>query len=213
MFRATQMVIRAQGLLYGVTAIASMTMGYADLEDIYRDAARTSHMLKVAGAHHYNFAWTYFAGWGIVLLVPPSLLIFSAIGIWETSGRRIRAFLSAIVVSLPFVLVTFVWHSNGVRTALYVAGPMASLMVFLASRRISLEKTAFWSSAVLVATRAHMIFWHLGYLNPSTLGSYVRWAECEAICSALAIASILGATIRLAYVWRGARAGRGTFAA
>ena len=200
---------RAVALLYALTAFGGMILGSTDMNDIYRHMAYIFLWLP----HGFKYPWGYFVLYGILLIAPPAVLLFSGIGTLAPSARRIRVFLISLGLTLPFILCTFVLHVAGARTALYVAGPIASILVFLSFKGIPYEKCALWSSTSLLVCRLYMIGWHLGHLSPTTLGSYIRWAECESVCSGLALVSVCIATIRLVYIARERRVAGETFAA
>lgn len=210
MAQASRTIARTVAAIYALTAVVCMALAYLDVKDIYREDIYFSHWL---GRRAPLYLWEELVFYGAVLIAPAALLLFSSVGTFATSANRIRIFLIAFGITLPFVMAVCVPHAWGGRAALYVAGPTASIMATLAYKRISYAKIAFWSSAALLGTRSFVLYSRLHSGFTPTLGSYVVWGEVEFTCAGLALLCVSAAAVRLAHIWRVARNSRKTFMA
>lgn len=125
MAQASRTIARTVAAIYALTAVVCMALAYLDVKDIYREDIYFSHWL---GRRAPLYLWEELVFYGAVLIAPAALLLFSSVGTFATSANRIRIFLIAFGITLPFVMAVCVPHAWGGRAALYVAGPTASIM-------------------------------------------------------------------------------------
>lgn len=189
---------RAVAVIYALTAIACMALAYFDMKGIYRQDVYFSHWLG-RGASRY--LWEDLVFYGIVLIAPAALLLFSSFGTFAVSVSRIRIALLAFGVTLPFVMAICLPHPWGGRATLYVAGPAASILAALAHKRISYAKIAFWSAVALLVARSFIIYSRLGSEFTPTFGSYVLWGEVEFTCAGWMLLIVFMSAIHLAHGW------------
>jgi hypothetical protein len=210
--KTRELLTRILGMLYLVTALACIFLACTDLTDNYREMAR---LMAPLGPGRFWYLWYDLVGFGVLLIAPAAALLFSGIGVLTTLANRIRVFFISIAVTLPFIVATCLPHVHGFRATLYVGGPVASILASLTYRRVSYEKCAFWSSAVLLASRLFTIYSQMGhvYVYSSIVGSYMLWGEIQFTCAGLVLFCLGAAAVRLARVWRVARNSRKTFAA
>ncbi len=207
MSQTRSILTRVLAGLYIFTAIACMILGCIDVNDIYRHMA---YFFRWA-PKGFRYPWGYFVSYGVLLIAPAAVLLLSGIGMW-TSTKRARAVLVTLGFTLPFILVAFIPRVAGGWTALYVAGPTASIVAALGYRGISYGKCAFWSSATLLACRVFILL-RTRITYPPTLGSYLLWGQVEMTCSGLVLFCVLVSAARLALRARESRRTRKTFAA
>ena len=196
--------------IYALIALLCMALAYLDMKDIYREDINFSHLL---GRRAPLYLWQELIFYGLILIAPAALLLFSSIGTFASSASRIRVFLTALAITLPFVMAICVSHPWGGRATLYVAGPIASIMAALAYKHVSYVKIAFWSAAALLASRSFIVYSCLDRGFTPTLVSYMLWGEVEFTCLGCVLFVLLLSAVRVAYVVRAKHAARKTFAA
>jgi hypothetical protein len=212
MAQAKSALTRRLAWLYILTAVSCMALACMDVSDIYRVDVHLLSMLRPPPWRSW-YLWTELVFNGVSLIAPEAALLFCGVGISSSSESRVRAFGISMGFVLPCITITCLPHLHGGRAALYVAGPIASILASLAYKRVAYEKCAFWSSAVLLGSRLFIVYSRMNDVYTPIVGSYMRWAEIEFTGAGLALLCALLSVIRLAYSARVSRLARKTFTA